>query len=102
MIEAADIPFGTPSPLDALEEFIARYVVLTPEQRTAVAVWILHTHAIDAAETTPYLAIGSPSKRAGKSRLLEVLELLVHKPLMAANVSPAALFRSLGSEDKGQ
>jgi hypothetical protein len=96
--EGRAIPFGTPAPLDALEEFIARYVVLTPDQRIAVTLWTLHTQAIDAAETTPYLWFRSATKRAGKTRALEVVELVVCRPLMAANVSAAALFRSLGSD----
>src|SRR4029077_20266980 len=35
---------------------------------------------------------------SGKSRALEVTELLVPSPVMAVNVSPAYLFRKVGSE----
>jgi hypothetical protein len=84
--------------LDATRDFVRRYVVLTEAQATAVALWIAHTHATDASETTPYLSVTSAEKRSGKTRLLEVLEALVRKPLVAANVSAAALFRSLGAE----
>ena len=42
---------------------------------------------------TPYLAVSSSEKRSGKTRLLEVLELLVREPLPTANISDAALFR---------
>jgi integrase len=61
--------------LDDVVAFIRRYVVLTDVQADTLALWTAHTHAIDAAETTPYLAITSPEKRSGKTRLLEVLEL---------------------------
>lgn len=84
--------------LDATRGFVGRYVVLTDAQADAVALWIFHSHAVDAADTTPYLSVTSAEKRSGKTRLLEVLEVLVHKPLVAANVSPAALYRSLDAD----
>ena len=58
-----------------------------------MTLWAAHTHAFDAFNCTPYLAISSPEKRSGKTRLLEVLELLVREPLPTANISDAALFR---------
>jgi hypothetical protein len=84
--------------LDDLASFVRRYVVLRPEQADTVALWIVHSHAADAAETTPYLAITSPEKRSGKSRLLEVLGRLVARPLATANISDAALFRAIAAE----
>jgi len=63
-----------------------------------VALWIVHTHALEAAEETPYLAVTSAEKRSGKSLLLEVLELLVPRPLRTTNISDAALFRSIAQE----
>ena len=67
--------------LDELVAYVRRYVVLKDSQAETVALWIMHTHAIDAADVTPYLAILSAEKRSGKSRLLEVLSLLVARPL---------------------
>ena len=55
--------------------------------------WVIHTHAVEAVEATPYLAVTSVEKKSGKTRLLEVVELLVPTPLRTANVSPAAVFR---------
>lgn len=82
--------------LDGLAVFVRRFVVLSGAQADAVALWIAHTHAFDASEVTPYLAVTSAEKRSGKSRLLEVLALLVSTPLPAAGVTEAALFRSIG------
>lgn len=84
--------------LDALEVFVRRFVVLSDAQSTAIAIWIVHTHAFEAAETTPYLAVTSGMKRSGKTRSLEVLELLVREPLPTANISDAALFRAIGEK----
>lgn len=79
--------------LDEHARFLHRFVVLSNTQADAVVLWDAHTHAVDAFDTTPYLAVTSAAKRSGKSRLLEVLELLVRSPLSAVNMSDAVLFR---------
>ena len=79
--------------LDDVRDFIRRFVVLDDAQAVAVTLWAAHTHVFDAFGCTPYLAISSPEKRSGKTRLLEILELLVREPLPTANISDAALFR---------
>jgi uncharacterized protein DUF3631 len=63
--------------LDEVELFLSRYVVFgRRESLVAVVLWIAHTHAIEQADATPYLAISSPEKQSGKTRLLECLALL--------------------------
>jgi len=81
--------------LDDVLAFIRRFVVMSDEQAAAAALWVVHAHAAAAAAATPYLALLSPEKRSGKSRLLEVLAILVPRPLVAANATEAALFRAL-------
>jgi hypothetical protein len=82
--------------LDAVRAFILRYVVLRDDdQAVTLALWILHTHAIDAAVCTPYLSILSPEKQSGKSLLLEVLATLTARAQHVTSISPAALFRSI-------
>jgi hypothetical protein len=58
--------------LERLIRFIRRYVALSEDQVLLSALWIVHTHALDAADTTPYLNVKSAEKRSGKTRLLEV------------------------------
>lgn len=81
--------------LDDVVRFVRRFVVLNEAQADAIALWTAHTHAAEAADTTPYLLLSSAEKRSGKTRLLEVLELVVHEPLPTANISDAALFRAI-------
>ncbi len=88
-------PINDPELLDDVVRFVRRYVVLTDAQADAVALWVAHTYAFSAADTTPYVAVTSAEKRSGKTRLLEVLELLVREPLPTANISDAALFRAI-------
>lgn len=85
--------------LDEVHAFVTRFVSFSePEQADAVTLWIVHTHAFAAAETTPRLAIQSAEKQSGKTRLLEILDMLVNEPLQTASISAAALFRIVGSE----
>jgi len=84
--------------LSDVAEFVRRFVVASDDAIIAIALWIVHTHAIDAADATPYLQITSPQKQCGKSRLLEVLELLVARPWATAKTSAAALVRKIAKD----
>lgn len=77
---------------------IRQYVVLTPVQLVALALWVLHTHAIEAAQTTPYISITSAEKECGKTRLLEVLDLLSARPWFTGHTTAAALARKTEAE----
>jgi hypothetical protein len=67
--------------LATLVAHLRRYVRFSkPEQAIAVALWIAHAHARDAVEQSPILAITSPVKQSGKTRLLEVVSTLVPNP----------------------
>lgn len=83
--------------LDQVEAAICSYVVL-PDDHTAAAVvlWIAATHAVPAWNTAPRLVIKAPEKRCGKSRLLDLIEALCHRPILTANASPSAVYRSIG------
>jgi hypothetical protein len=84
--------------LDSVARFLRRFVVLSPEQADAIALWVVHTHCFEAADTTPYLYITSAEKRSGKTRLLEVLSLLVSRPWLTGRVTPAVLPRKIEAE----
>ena len=81
--------------LGCVSDFIRRYVHLSDAQARIAAVWTAHTHAGGAATTTPYLAINSAVKQSGKTRLLEVFELLVAKPWLTGRVTAACLIRKV-------
>jgi hypothetical protein len=91
---------GPDQPLDAVESFLKRFVVY-PSVHACVAhvLWIIHAHIMEAWESTPRIAFLSPEPGSGKSRALEISELLVPLPVEAVNVTPAYLFRKVGSED---
>jgi hypothetical protein len=85
--------------LDDVHAALTRYVILpSPEAADAVALWIAATHTLPAFQHAPRLAIKSPEKRCGKSRLLDVIDGTCHRPLMSVNASVAAIFRSIGDD----
>jgi hypothetical protein len=84
--------------LDGLVAFIRRFVALSYVQAVMVALWVVHTHAIGAADCTPYLHLTSAEKRSGKTRLLEVLTPLVARPWFTGRVSAAVLVRKTAEE----
>jgi hypothetical protein len=84
--------------LDCARRYVRAYVVMTDAQADAIALWIVHTHALDACETSPYLAITSPERRSGKTRLLEALELVVARPWRVIRPSEAVLYRKIARD----
>ncbi len=87
--------------LDAVETFLARFIAYPSDSaRLAHTLWIAHTHLMSAWESTPRIAFLSPEPGSGKSRALEVTELLVPRPVHAVNTTPAYLFRKV-SDDAG-
>lgn len=79
--------------LDTLSDYFGRYLVLNEDQRTALAVWSLHTHIFDVFDTTPYLVITSAEPRCGKSRVFECLQPIVPNPRQLIALTEATLFR---------
>jgi hypothetical protein len=84
--------------LGEISALLHRFVVMNPAQARVIALWTVHTHLIDASDATPYLAITSAEKRSGKSRLLEVLELLVARPWFTGRTTAAVLPRKIDSD----
>jgi hypothetical protein len=81
--------------LEATRHFLRRFLVISDAQAVALCLFIVYTYAAEQFECSPYLQITSAEKRSGKSRLLEVLELLVNRPWLTSRTSAAALVRKL-------
>jgi hypothetical protein len=95
--QPAEAPSGVEL-LVNLTAFIRRYVALSEYQALVIALWIIHTHALGAADTTAYLNVRSPEKRSGKTRLLETLDLLVARPWFTGRVTAAVLVRKVADK----
>jgi hypothetical protein len=82
--------------LDDVHNFIGRFCAFpSGHAQIAVTLWAAHTHAIGHFYTTPRLILSSPEAGSGKTRVLEVLDLLVSEPMFSLNASPPAIFRTL-------
>jgi hypothetical protein len=90
------VPADGAALLDEVHGFITRYVAFPSEGAAhAITLWAAHCHAPDSFESTPRVALLSPEPGSGKTRTLEVLELLTPRPMHALNASTAAIFRSI-------
>lgn len=77
--------------------FLGRFVAYPSiYAQVAHTLWVIHTHLMDVWESTPRIAFLSPEPGSGKTRALEISELLVPLPVEAVNVTPAYLFRKVG------
>jgi hypothetical protein len=82
--------------LAEIEELLQRFVVFSKgEQVIAVALWVMNIYVYDRWDYVPYLSVFSAEKESGKSRLLNVLELVVARPWLAVKPSESTLFRSI-------
>lgn len=96
-----DDPEPWPDPVDGaslLDDLVAtlkRFVVFPSHAAEAVALWVLHAHALEAFSISPILAIISAIKRSGKTLLLELISLLAPRRLFASNITPSVLFRAV-------
>jgi hypothetical protein len=81
--------------LDRVEGFLCRFVEFTSDaQPVALALWVAHVYAIDAAPAAAYVRITSAVEESGKTTLLEVLEsLLGDRCLNLLSATPAFVFR---------
>jgi hypothetical protein len=87
--------------LSRVGKFLGQFVVYpSGHAQVAHTLWVAHTHAMGAWESTPRIAFLSPEPGSGKTRALEVTELLVPRAVEAVNTTPAYLFRKV-ADPKG-
>ena len=85
--------------LDKIHAFLKRFIAYpSKEASIAHALWVAHTHMMEAFEATPRIAFLSPEKASGKTRALEVTANLVPNPVELINVTPAYLIRKIGNQ----
>lgn len=81
--------------LNEISAIVQRFIVCQRETAHAMALWAAMTWFIDVVQVAPLAVITAPEKRCGKSQLLFLLSRVVARPLMASNISPAALYRAI-------
>ena len=81
--------------LNELVKTIQRFVICSMEATRAAALWIVLTWFTDVISIAPLAVITAPEKQCGKSTLLRLFRRLCFRPLMAANISSAAIYRTI-------
>ena len=80
--------------LAKLAAYFERSVSLVnAEALTAVLLWVIHTHFRDKLRISPRLSLRSAVPGCGKTVLLDLIEPLVSRPLVASNLSSAVFYR---------
>ena len=84
--------------LDEVRMFISRFCVFhNAENLDTVTLWVAHAHIVEHFHTTPRLAALSAEPESGKTRVLEILDLLTPEPMLIFSPSVAAIFRKLAT-----
>lgn len=93
VVEPWSSPVDLAELLDDINRTIRRFIICDEEDSVAVALWVTLTWLIDRAQVAPLLVITAPEKRCGKTQLLSLVKCLVYRPLVASNITPAAVYR---------
>src|SRR5208283_2780246 len=80
--------------LTDIEMTCRRFLVCQPAIPFVLALWVTATWFEKDVHVAPILSIKSPEKRCGKTTALDLIGRLSKRPLLASNVSPAALYRT--------
>ncbi len=81
--------------LDGIAAHFRHFAALPAGAAEALALWTVHAHCFEASPISPRLVLTSPEKQCGKTTVLRILAGLVPKPLPTANITPAAVFRTI-------
>ena len=90
--------------LDATVVFLERFVAFRSQcAARTIALWIGAAHVVRKLDVMPQLLLVSPEMRSGKTRTLEVVELMLggdSKVIRAVDMSPAAMYRTVHKDEE--
>jgi hypothetical protein len=85
-------------PVGDTARFLGDYIVVPENSLLVIAAWVAAAWLADVWDRFPHLCVVSPEKRCGKTTLLDVLAVVVPRPRISTNISPAALYRVIEME----
>jgi len=100
-VTTSGAPEGTPTGcalIGELESYIRSYVTLAETSTLVIALWAVATYTWTGFDAFPYLVVTSATKRSGKTRLLELMSFVASNSRLVANISPAALYRTISAD----
>ncbi|MSQ94326.1 MAG: DUF3631 domain-containing protein [Gemmataceae bacterium] len=78
--------------------FFAKYIALPDEMLLVASAWTTAAWLSDVWDRFPHMAITSPEKRCGKTRFMQLIELVAPNPYSTSNISPPAIYRLIESQ----
>lgn len=82
-----------------IEDYLKDYVVFSePYYALPLALWCIGTYCFREFDAYPYVIITSPTKRSGKTRLMEMLSFVCHNPRRMSSVTGPTFFRLIEQE----
>jgi hypothetical protein len=88
-------PIGIAEVAGEISTLLRRFVIMETYQATVLTFWVIFTWFIEQMHTAPILMVNAPERACGKTQLMELLNRLVCRPLLCANLTPAYLFREM-------
>lgn len=85
--------------LDEIVALLKRHLYLPDGAYEAIALFIVFTHMHEAARFSPLLLLTAAVMASGKTTTLTLVMRLSYSPTLAANISPAAVFRATANGD---
>ncbi|MFQ5903312.1 MAG: DUF3631 domain-containing protein [Candidatus Binatia bacterium] len=94
-VEPTSEPVNGVELLDELSTWLTKYIYLPPGAADTIAVWTVATWLVDYIYIAPILALLSPTKRSGKTLVLDLLARIVRRPASTSGmgVTSAVVFR---------
>ena len=82
--------------LEEIRNMILKYVCIPEKAADAIATWSVCTWLREEVDFAPILNLRSPTKRSGKTLLLDILKTIVYRPFLTVGnlVSPPVIFRA--------
>ncbi|GAB3239970.1 DUF3631 domain-containing protein [Mycolicibacterium hippocampi] len=85
--------------LNEVEQFLSRFIAYPNDHaRHAHTLWLAHTWRMDAWESTPRIAFMSAEKGSGKTRALEVSQLLVPRGIRVSQASTGYILAKISDD----
>lgn len=74
---------------------VKNHIVCHDAILVAVTLWIFFSWCIDVCHIAPIAWINAPDKGCGKTQLAKLIAKMSKRPILASNISPPALFRTI-------
>jgi len=80
---------------NSIYQVFKKHIVVDEDDLIVLTLWAIGTYAYDDFMVFPKLLISSPEKRCGKTTLLDVVDALSSRSLVASSITASAMFRTI-------